>query len=308
MHVLRPLVSGKAVTARRLSQFLALSLAALTWWGLISQPDVIDPEFAVEIHVALLVVVALFFGLSFLALRFATGGSATYWSMNRTDQVRPILGMELATVGVMLSAAAILHWLGRGDPASAKITYLLTGTLVPAAFLQFGLITWPSRSSQPGRIKLFLIGAVAIGLAAAWAYAGWSAVPDRSDIPPVPDLIVALGAVVLGATFEEIVFRVLLLTALLDRTGSRFQAVFLSGVAFGLMHVPGVLADPVLHGDWPFLQEVAFEYAPEFLMQTLMGLLLGVLWLRTGSITLIAATHAMLNLGNTLAYGLLAYG
>jgi membrane protease YdiL (CAAX protease family) len=308
VHVLRPFVSEKAVTARRLSQFLALSLAALTWWSLISQPDAIDPEFAVEIQVALLVVVALFFGLSFLALRFATGGSATYWSMNRTDQVRPILGMELATVGVMLSAAAILHWLGRGDPASAKITYLLTGTLVPAAFLQFGLVTWPSRLSHPGGLRLFLIGAVAIGLAAAWAYAGWSAVPDRSAIPPVPDLIVAVGAVIVGATFEEIVFRVLLLTALLDLTGSRFQAVFLSGVAFGLMHVPGVLADPVLHGDWPFLQEVAFEYAPEFLMQTLMGLLLGVLWLRTGSITLIAATHAMLNLGNTLAYGLLAYG
>lgn len=307
-HVLQPLVSGTTVTARRLSQGLALSLAALTWWVLISQPVVIEPELAMEIHVALLVVVALFFGLSFLALRLATGGSATYWSMNRTDQVRPIVWMELATVGIMLSAGMVLHWLGRGDPASAKITYLLTGTLVPAAFLQFGLVTWPSRLSHPGRLRLLLIAGLAICLAAAWSYTGYSTTPDKIDIPPVPDLIVTVGAVIVGATFEEIVFRVLLLTALLDRTGSRFQAVFLSSVVFGLMHVPGALADPIMHGDWVFLQQVAFEYAPEFLMQTMVGLLLGVLWLRTGSITLIAATHAILNMGNFMATGLLAYG
>jgi membrane protease YdiL (CAAX protease family) len=113
--------------------------------------------------------------------------------------------------------------------------------------------------------------------------------------------------VVLGATLEEIVFRVLLLTALLKRTGLRFQAVFLSSIAFGLMHVPGTLVDPVLHGDWVSLQQVAFEYAPQFLVQTFLGLVLGVLWLRTGSITLIALAHATLNMGNALAYGLLAY-
>lgn len=296
------------MTARRLSQFLALSLAALTWWVLSSRPDVIDPDFAVEILVALLVVVALFFGLSFLALRLGSGGSATYWSMNRTDQVRPIVWMELVTIGLMLSASVVFHWLGRADPGSAMVTYLLTGTLVPAAFLQFGLVTWPSRSSHPGRLRLILIAGLAIGLAAAWSYAAYSIASNKAVIPPVPDLIVTVGAVILGATFEEVVFRVLLLTALLDRTGSRFQAVFLSSVAFGLVHAPGALLDPVLHGDWTFLQEVAFEYAPEFLMQTLLGLLLGVLWLRTGSITLIAATHAILNLGNALANGLLAYG
>lgn len=296
------------MTARRLSQLLALALAALTWWVLVSRPDVIDPEFAVELHVAFVVVVAVVFGLLFLALRFASGGSTIYWSMKRTDQVRPIVSMELATVGLMLSASVVFHWLGRADPATAEITYLLTGTLVPAAFLQFGLVAWPSRSSYPGQLRLFLIAGLAVCLAAAWTYAAYSNAPDKLDIPPVPDLIVTVGAVILGATFEEVVFRVLLLTALLARTGSRFQAVFLSSVAFGLVHAPGALLDPVLHGDWAYLPEVAYEYAPQFLMQTLIGLLLGVLWLRTGSITLIAATHAILNLGNALANGLLAYG
>lgn len=294
------------MTSRRLSQLLAFALAALTYWVLVSRPGVVEPEFAGTIYAGFIVFTLVVFGLSFLALRLAAGGSATYWTMNRTDQVRPILCMELATLGVMLAATEVLRWLGRLDQASAEITYLLTGTLIPAAFLQFGLVTWPSRSSRPGRLRLLLIAGLAMGLAAAWSYAAYSIAPDKSDLPPVPDLIVTVGAVILGATFEEIVFRVLLLTALLNLTGSRFQAVFLSGVAFGLIHVPGALADPVVHGDWAFFQQVAFEYAPEFLQQVLIGLLLGVLWLRTGSITLIAATHAILNLGWAMAYGLLA--
>lgn len=296
------------MTSHRLSQFLALSLAALTYWVLVSRPGVVEPEFAGTIYAAFVVVTLVVFGLSFLALRLAAGGSATYWTQNRTDQVRPVLGMEVATVAVMLAANVAFHWLGREGPASAMLTYLLTGTLLPAGFLGLGLVAWPSRSSRPGRLRLFLIAGLALGLAAAWTYGAYTIAPDRSDLPSVPDLIVAVGAVILGATFEEIVFRVLLLTALLARTGSRFQAVFLSSVAFGLMHVPGALADPVIHGDWPFLQEVAFEYAPEFLVQTFIGLLLGVLWLRTGSIMLIAATHAVLNLGGVMAYGLLTYG
>lgn len=296
------------MTARRLSQLLAFALAALTYWMFVSRPGVVGDEFVGTIYAAFVVFTLVLFGLSFLALRLAAGGTATYWTMKRKDQVRPILGMEFATVTVMLAANVAFHWLGREGPASAEITYLVTGTLVPAACLGFGLVVWPFRSSRPGPLRLFLISGLAIGLAAAWTYAGYLVAPDKSDIPPVPELIVSVGAVILGATFEEIVFRVLLLTALIARTGSRFQAVFLSSVVFGLMHVPGVLADPVIHGDWALLQQVAFEYAPEFLVQTFVGLLLGVLWLRTGSIMLIAATHAVLNMGHVLAYGLLAYG
>lgn len=296
------------MTARRLSQLLAFALVALTYWTTVSRPGVVGDEFVGTIYAGFFVVTLVVFGLSFLALRLAAGGTVTYWTQNRTDQVRPILWMVLATLGVMQSAHVAFHWLGWEGPASAMMTYLVTGTLVPAACLGFGLITWPSRSSHPGRLRLVLIAGLAIGLAAAWTYGGYSSVPDKVELPSVPDLIVSVGALILGATFEEIVFRVLLLTALIARTGSRFQAVFLSSVAFGLMHVPGVLADPVIHGDWAFLQEVAFEYAPEFLVQTFAGLLLGVLWLRTGSITLIVATHAILNMGHVLAYGLLAYG
>lgn len=51
------------------------------------------------------------------------------------------------------------------------------------------------------------------------------------------------------------------------------------------------------------LAYAAQSYLPEFLMQTLFGLFLGVIWLRTGSIVLIVATHAIMNVGPSLLSG-----
>jgi hypothetical protein len=92
------------VTSRRLSQLLAIALAALTYWMMVSRPGVVGDDFVGTIYAAFFVVTLVVFGLSFLALRLAAGGTATYWTQYRTDQVRPILLMEFATVTVMLAA------------------------------------------------------------------------------------------------------------------------------------------------------------------------------------------------------------
>ncbi|GAA0869078.1 hypothetical protein GCM10009116_09140 [Brevundimonas basaltis] len=291
------------MTSRRLTQTLPAALVALTWWTLVSRPGVVDPAFAGTIYVAMFAVTVVVFGVLFLALRVATGGSVIYWSTNRRDQVRPIGWMIVAGVAVMLAAGSILAGLGLFDVGAAWATSLLAWTLVPAAFLQFKWVIWPTRLSRPGPLKLLLFGVVAICVAAAWSYAAFSAAPAASRIPWDESVIVSLGAVIVGATAEEVIFRVLLLTALLDRTGSRLQAVFLSSVAFGLTHVPGEMAQSVAAGDWTMIQLIAHEYAPQFLIQTLTGLFLGVIWLRTGSIVLIAATHALFNTGGMLASG-----
>lgn len=296
------------MTSRRLAQLCALALFALTYWTVVSRPGVIGDEFVGMIYAVFFILTLLLFGGAFFLLRLGAGGQTVFWSTGRTDQVRPVIGMELAIVAAIIAAAAGLQLAGLDDPLSAEITYLLTGTLIPAACLQSGVLTWPSRLHRPSWIRLVVIGGLAIGTAAAWAWGGYLASTDKAALPTIPESVVSIGAVVVGATFEEVIFRVLLLTAILDRTGSRFHAVFLSSVAFGLVHVPGMLIDPILHSDWAGLQKIAFDYAPMFLMQILAGLLLGVLWLRTGSITLIALTHAILNLGKVFAYGLLAYG
>lgn len=296
------------MTSRRLAQLCAVGLFALTYWTIVSRPGVVGDEFVGMIYGVFFVLTLMLFGVAFLLLCLGAGGQTVFWSTGRTDQVRPAIGMELAIAAVMIAAAAGLHLAGGRSPLAAEITYLLAGTLIPAACLQFGILAWPSRRHRPSWLRLVLIGGPAIGIATMWAWGAYLMAPDKVALPVVPESVVSIAAVFVGATLEEVVFRVLLLTAILDRTGSRFHAVFLSSVAFGLMHVPGALTDPVLHSDWAGLQQIAFEYAPIFLMQTFIGLLLGVLWLRTGSITLIALTHAVLNLGHVFAYGLLAYG
>lgn len=295
------------ITSRRLSQLATFALFALTYWTFVSRPGVIGDEFAGEIYAGFVVFTLVVFGVLFLLLRFGAGGSTTFWSIAK-GQLRPIGWMILTFLAVMQVAGLALHLSGLSNPTTAFITYLLAGTLVPAAFLQFGLIAWPVRLRHASWFRLSIFGAVGFSAAALWSYQAFSLAPVRSSPLGVEEVVVTAGSLIVAGTLEEILFRVLLLTALLARTGSRLQAVFLSSVAFGLMHVPGALVDPALHADWDFLGQVAFDYAPEFLLQTLMGMALGVLWLRTGSITLISLTHAMLNLGTHLAVGLLAYG
>lgn len=292
------------MTSHRLSQLSAAALAGLTWWMFVSRPDVLGDEFAAEIIGVLGFLTLALFGVLFLMLRWATAGRATYWTIRAPDQVRAIGWMILTTIGFMLAGGRALEWMGRLDAVSVIIVYLVAWTVVPAVFLLTRKVRWPSRTARPGWPGLLLLCVVGLGIAAAFSWAVWSWAPDRLDPPSTGRVLFVLPVTFLGASMEELVFRVLLLTALLDRFGSRLEAVFLSAVAFGLMHLPGEFVQPVLEADWRLLQIVAFDYAPVFLMQVLAGLFLGVLWLRSGSIALIAAVHTLLNLGSSFAVGL----
>lgn len=291
--------------ARRLSQFLALALAALFFWCFISAPGVVDPEYVVEGYGAGALTVIVIFGVLFVALRFATAGSAIYWS----GGAEPKKG--LGRIGVMVGVTLAVHigasWIldrqgGLGE--TADIVSVLTLTLVPAAFLALGIVKWPSRLKSASRLRLALVGAAAIGLAAAVSYAKFANGPDDLDVPSIGGLSISLAGLIVAAAAEEVVWRILLLTALLDLTASRFQAVFLSGVAFGLMHAPLALMQPVIRADWPMLQYAANAYAPELLLLVAGGLFLAILWLRTGSIALVVLTHSILNVGPDMMFGL----
>ena len=290
--------------ARRLSQFFALALAALTFWVMVSAPGVIDPEFVGTIYVVFALLVAVVFGLLFVVLRFATAGSTVYWSgAPRPSQVGWIATMIGVALAVLLSAGWIFERQGRLDEI-ARIVPLLTWTLVPAAFLALGLVTWPTRLKSTSKHRLILVGAAAVSFAIAVSYAKFVNGPTGLKIPSVGGLIIPVAGLIVAAAAEEVVCRVLLLTALLDLTRSRFHAVFLSSIVFGLIHAPLALMQPVVHGDWPVLQYAAQAYAPAFLLQTVGGLVLGVVWLRTGSIWLVVVTHAIMNVGPTLLTGI----
>ncbi|MGR6531671.1 CPBP family glutamic-type intramembrane protease [Brevundimonas sp. RM1] len=288
--------------AHRLSPFFALALAALTFWLLVSAPGVVEPEFAGTIYGVFALLVAVVFGLIFIGLHFTTAGSITYWSASSPpDQVGRVGVMIGATLAIHLGLSWFLELLGRANETSA-IVGLLCWTLVPATFLALGLVRWPVRLTRASRLRLSLASVAAFGFAIGVSYLKFANAPPDSEILTVGDLVLHGPVLLVAAAAEEVVFRVLLLTALLDLTLSRFHAVFVSSVVFGLGHAPLALIQPVALGDWTLLQHSAQAYAPHLLLQVLGGLALGSVWLRTGSLGLVVVTHAIMNVGPVLPF------
>lgn len=289
---------------RLLSQSAGLSLLAITIWALVSGlgNTVRSVEDALAFGLLCLAVAGLG-GVLFLALRWATSGSAVYWrTEGAPPQVARILAMIICALVMQMAAGAYFDRQGRLGETAVAVS-LVIWTFFPAMFLGSRIVRWPSRVLRPSVSRLLIVGAIALGIAAALTSLGFFSVVGESQIQPVSQWPLVLGSVVLGAAAEEVVWRVLLLTALLQATGSRFHAVFLSGVGFAMMHAPLALLQPVLRADWPMLHFAANAYAPEFLMHAVVGCFLGVIWLRTGSITLIVLTHVVLNLGDALLFG-----
>lgn len=289
---------------RLLSQSAGLSLLAITIWALVSGlgNTVRSVEDALAFGLLCLAVAGLG-GVLFLVLRWATSGSTTYWrTIDTPPQVARILAMIICALSVQMAVGAYFDRQGHlGETAVA--VFLVIWTLFPAIFLGARIVRWPSRVLRPSAFRLLIVGVIALGIAAALTSLGFFSAASESQVQPVSQWPLVLGSVVLGAAAEEVVWRVLLLTALLQSTRSRFHAVFLSGVGFAMMHAPLVLMQPVLRADWPMLHFAVNAYAPEFLMTAAVGCFLGAVWLRTGSITLIVLTHTVLNLGHALIFG-----
>lgn len=182
--------------------------------------------------------------------------------------------------------------------------YLLVWTGVSLAFIGLGVVQWPERRASPQVRELLIVAVPAILVAAAIGYLGAVEYSGPRVTPSFVELAIGGGSVLLGATMEEVLFRVLLLTALVHASGSRTQALILSSVIFALAHTPAALAGPVVNQDWVQLSVYAKSFLPELTVLTAFGFLVGALWLRTGSIALIAVVHAITNLGPVLVGGL----
>ena len=286
--------------ARRLSLVFAVALAVLSYWFMISAPGVVDPEFAGTIYVFFALALAVIFGLTIVALRLATAGSQVYWILGSgSDQVGRIALLIATALAIHVSVSWFVDLQGRLDE-TANVVGLIVWTTVTAVFLACGVVKWPVRLKSASKVRLVTLGLASLGIAVIISVLKFANTREEYSIPLSTKLVIQLGGLVAAAAAEEVVFRILLLTNLLGMTHSRFNAVFLSGTFFGLTHAPLALLQPVLHADWPMLAYAAQSYLPVFLMQTLLGLFLGVVWLRTGSIVLIVATHAIMNVGPSL--------
>jgi membrane protease YdiL (CAAX protease family) len=260
----------------------------------------IGSDTTLPIYISLTATVVLFV-LSFFALRQGSGGSETYWQSDGSRQVKRVALVIAIIIVTQLALGFGFDFFFDFTPAfSFTFEHLLAWTLVPAACLRLGVVSWPERIRKATPVKLVVAGLPAILFATAAGYNKYLNPNAEYGImlDPMPLRIVDL---LWAAAVEEVVFRVLLLTALLHLPVSRFQSVFLSGVAFAGMHAPLYLANPLFHADWPQLAYAATAYSPLFLGQTVFGLVLGLVWLRTGSFTLIAVTHAIINLGSAVS-------
>ena len=282
----------------RLSQLLALALAMLTVVIMASASGPAPREFVGAIYATFVLFAALLFGLLFLIMKWATGGSTTYWSP-RPAQLRRVIVMIGAALLLHLALSWPLELSGLTERTAVPVA-LFCWTIAPAAFLLLGPVRWPTRLNRASASRVLLVGAPAIALALVVSWSKFALYPTGFHSPSAGALILSVAFLVLAASAEEIVFRVLLLTALLDATRSRLNAVFLSSATFGLTHAPLALLQPIAQQDWALLQLAASNYGPVLLMQTLAGLLLGAVWLRTGSIGLVVITHVIMNIGPVL--------
>lgn len=117
-----------------------------------------------------------------------------------------------------------------------------------------------------------------------WIYQQFLTAPPNEHkvllLLETPDLALGWQAVawtlagLIAPFFEEFFFRGLLLTWLRKVTQSTWLAIVLSGVAFGMIHMPQYHLVPAL---------------------SLLGIVAGYLYVRTGSLTLVILFHAIFN-------------
>jgi|GEM_PF-760969 len=207
-----------------------------------------------------------------------------------------------AVMGARVSDAA-------ADPAAAQAAAMVSSLGLIGSAVFFLVKAWQTtpaglRSAgllprRPGRDLVVGLAGFVVGTLFTWATLAAVAAAARaggSDVPEVNHtLLEQLGreptlaavtqlvgiAVLMGPLLEEVVFRGLLQTLLIDTLGRRFRwtAVLIAAAVFALIHAGAVS----WHG-WPGL--------------FVLGLVLGWLYERTGSLLPCYLAHALFNAAN----------
>ncbi|MCC7491778.1 MAG: CPBP family intramembrane metalloprotease [Fimbriimonadaceae bacterium] len=176
---------------------------------------------------------------------------------------------------------------------AGQLGLLLVVLLVPAATRVPATEALGWRPIRPGVLLLAGVGCLAFSLLGDAAVAGLQALglqaPSSlarilaalSALSLPARVAIAVGAALLPACCEELLFRGVLLTAWLPRWGPR-AAILVTSLLFGLIHFDGV-------------QSVS---------ATIMGLYLGLLRYRSGSVWPCVAAHA----ANNAVAGLVLFG
>lgn len=244
-------------------------------------------------------------GLLWATLSLGRKISVDYWhAVSEPDQAPRVMLMIVAIIIVQLLIGAVLICLGQLNWLSTMIASFVVWAGMPLGALWLGWVRWPVRKASPQRVDFLVVAVCAIVVAAI--VCGFASIPTEGPRVGASIGTLTVSAIVLtvAATMEEVVFRVLLLTALVQATRSRMQALVLLSAFFALCHVPLALEQPAIAMDWALLSEAAKAFWPEMVWKLGFGFLFGALWIRSGSLALIAGVHALANLGEVLQVGL----
>lgn len=250
------------------------------------------------------VVAVVVLGLVVTALKWGVRRPVDYWeAVAEPAQAPRVMFLIVACLGIQLTVGAVFQLAHQMIISTfwSLAVYFLAWTSVPLAMIGLGIVRWPLRRASPPGCELLVVAVAGILVAVGIGYLGFVAYDGPRLAPTPPQLIIGVAATLLAATTEEVVYRVLLLTALVRASGSRNQALVLSSVIFALVHLPPTVAGPVVAGDWVQLSSYFTSFLPELVFIMGAGFLFGALWLRTGSVILISVVHAICNLGAVLA-------
>ena len=245
----------------------------------------------------------------------ALGWIALYFVLQMVGGTVAALAMAIAT-GLLHSWQGLLHFddvLGmmQQRPGMQSLLAILTLCAAAIPILLLTRRSWPrlwSLGRPPGfgfatpEAARFLWLAIVVGIAAtllggwltSWLAHGHAVnqnIEQLGENTPLGWRIpLALMAVSLGPLTEELLFRGVLLSALLQRWGSG-AAILLSSLLFALMHLPGL--------DWQLFA------VPDLL---LLALVLAWLRLRSGSIWPSVLAHGTYNLMAVVGWFVAAHG
>lgn len=243
-------------------------------------------------------------GLVLAALKWGVRKPVDYWeAVAEPTQAPRVMFLIVVCLVVQLIVSAVVQLAHQMSINTfwSQAVYFLAWTCVPLAMIGMGIVRWPRRRASPPKPELLTVAVAGTLVAAGIGYLGFVAY-DGPRLAPAPAQLLLSGAVLLlAAATEEVVYRVLFLTALLRASGSRSQALVLSSVIFALAHLPPTVAGPIVAGDWVQLSSYFTSFLPELVFIIGVGFLFGALWLRTGSVILITIVHAICNLGAVLA-------
>ncbi len=249
-------------------------------------------------------------GSTLAALRLGAPASAPYWQSDAEPTQAPRIAQMILVCLVVQTLVWAAKMLGGAAylPQLASLSYTTTSDVVWTAalliFLGSRYVKWPKRLARPPKKDFIVVATAATFMVAAISILFIVFYEEERVEPSLAQFTMAVPLVFIRAAIEEVFFRVLLLTALVQVSRSSSHALILSSVAFAFMHIPGVFLQPFLEMDYSLFKYNAEIYVSQFVWQLGLGFALGALWLRTGSILLIVTTHTIFNFGSVWLTGL----